>query len=138
MPKQPKLEKGATQRLSLHLFKEGKSIADIATERNLSPGTIEGHLASFIASGDVDVLDLVSQERLDMILKVIDELDSTLHSSVSKSNDSTEKQTSPKVDTKATTASNISSTLIKEKLPADFTYAEVKAAYSYAIGNRQR
>ena len=137
-PKPSKLEKGATQRLSLHLFKEGKSIADIATERNLSPATIEGHLASFIASGDVDVLDLVSQERLDMILKVIDELDSTLHSSVSKSNDSTEKQTSPKVDNKASTASNISSTLIKEKLPADFTYAEVKAAYSYAIGNRER
>lgn len=138
VPKQTKLEKGATQRLSLHLFKEGKSIADIATERNLSPGTIESHLASFIASGDVDVLDLVSQERLDMILKVIDELESTLNQLVLKSKDTTEKQTSPKVDTNATTASNISSTLIKEKLPADFTYAEVKAAYSYAIGNRER
>ena len=137
MPKPSKLEKGATQRLSLRLFKEGKSIADIAVERNLSPATIESHLASFIATGDIDVLDLVTQQRLDMILKVIDELDSFPHSSVSKSNDTIEKQTSPKVDTKAPTLGNISSTLIKEKLPADFTYAEVKAACCYAMGNRQ-
>ncbi|HEY5464620.1 MAG TPA: helix-turn-helix domain-containing protein [Hanamia sp.] len=56
-------EKTPTNITSFNLFKEGKSIAEIAKERNFSVGTIEGHLASFVASKQINIDDLVSVEK---------------------------------------------------------------------------
>ncbi|MEO9023022.1 MAG: helix-turn-helix domain-containing protein [Ginsengibacter sp.] len=56
-------EKTPTNILSFNLFKEGKSITEIAKERNLSIGTIEGHLAPFVASGEIDMNKIVSTEK---------------------------------------------------------------------------
>ena len=47
----PKRQKGDTKRTSLELFKSGKSIEQIAMERDLNVNTITGHLASFISFG---------------------------------------------------------------------------------------
>jgi uncharacterized protein YpbB len=69
--KKEKKVKGETGRLSLQMFKEGKSISDIATARSLTPSTIEGHLAAFVAKGEVDVLDLIDQEKLDKTIACI-------------------------------------------------------------------
>ncbi len=63
----PKPEKGQSQRLSLQLFLEGKTIAEIAMERSFSPSTIEGHLAGFVGSGELDILKLMSPEKLEII-----------------------------------------------------------------------
>jgi hypothetical protein len=63
----PKKEKGQTQRLSLGLFKQGKSIEDIAKERSLTISTIGGHLSGFVARGELDILQLITQEKLDLI-----------------------------------------------------------------------
>jgi GTPase SAR1 family protein len=60
-------EKTPTNILSFNLFKEGKSIAEIAKERNMTMGTIEGHLASFIASKQINIDDLVSVEKQGLI-----------------------------------------------------------------------
>ena len=130
--KQTKLEKGATQQVSLRLFKEGKSIADIATERNLSPATIEGHLASFIATGEIDVLDLIAPDRLDIVLKVMDELEQNLQKSI-KSNTiaNTKLNDGQGTAASASTANIISLNLIKERLPADFSFSDIKAAASF-------
>jgi hypothetical protein len=65
--KKGKPVRGETGRTSLKMFKEGKSIADIAAERNLAFSTIESHLAAFVAIGEVDILDLVDQQKLDKI-----------------------------------------------------------------------
>lgn len=46
-----KKQKPDTKKLSFGLYKEGKTIVEISKERNLSPTTIEGHLAYFIESG---------------------------------------------------------------------------------------
>jgi hypothetical protein len=62
-----KPEKGESRRISLQLFKEGKSIADIAAERGFSVSTIEGHLATFVSTGEVDVLDLVDITTLNAL-----------------------------------------------------------------------
>ncbi len=56
----PKKIKGETKKVSLNLFKAGKSITEIANERELNENTIFGHLASFINSGEVKVTDLMS------------------------------------------------------------------------------
>ncbi|HXS58728.1 MAG TPA: helix-turn-helix domain-containing protein [Hanamia sp.] len=56
-------EKTDTNILSYNLFKEGKSMAEIAKERNLAIGTIEGHLASFVADGELDINEMVSMAK---------------------------------------------------------------------------
>ena len=52
-----------TKTLSFNLFKEGKTIAEIAKERNFTITTIEGHLASFVAKGEIDINKMVSKEK---------------------------------------------------------------------------
>ena len=56
-------EKTPTNIISFNLFKEGKSIAEIAKERNFAITTIEGHLASFVATGEIDISKMVSIEK---------------------------------------------------------------------------
>jgi PIF1-like helicase/Helix-turn-helix domain/Helicase len=63
----PKLPKGETKRISLEMYKSGKTIDDIARERGLVPGTIEGHLASFILTGEISIAELVSIDHLTAI-----------------------------------------------------------------------
>jgi len=58
----PKRQKGDTKKLSLELFKSGKSIQQIALERELNVNTISGHLASFIPTGEVKITDIISED----------------------------------------------------------------------------
>ena len=50
-----------TKTLSFELFKSGKSIDDIASERGLVRSTIEGHLAHFIGLGELNIFDLMDE-----------------------------------------------------------------------------
>ncbi len=75
--KKPKQEKGATHKETLNLFREGKSLDEIAAVRNLTVGTIEGHLASFIYTGDMELEELVPPERSKKILSAIDAIGMT-------------------------------------------------------------
>lgn len=63
---------GESKRISLSLFREGKTIDEIAGLRGLVRGTIEGHLAEFIVTGEVDVKELVTAEKLAVILRELD------------------------------------------------------------------
>ena len=63
-----KAPKGETYKITLQMFKEGKCMADIAAERSLATSTIEGHLAKFVLTGEVDILDLITKEKLERIL----------------------------------------------------------------------
>ncbi|MGV3527971.1 MAG: helix-turn-helix domain-containing protein [Flavisolibacter sp.] len=60
-----------TRDISLQLFKEGKSIAEIAKERNLAASTIEGHLATFVASGELHIDELVDKAKQELIRSII-------------------------------------------------------------------
>jgi hypothetical protein len=64
----PKKIKEETKKISYNLFKEGKSISQIAEERTLSITTIEGHLAYFVGTGEIPVNNFVSQETTDLIV----------------------------------------------------------------------
>ena len=67
-PKRKRKEKSTevktdTKTISYNLFKEGKTIPEIAKERNFAESTIQGHLVSFVGSGDIDIDKLVSVEK---------------------------------------------------------------------------
>ena len=62
--------KGASQNISLKLFKQGKSIEEIAKLRGLVTGTIESHLISFIGT-EIKASELISEDKLENIHSVI-------------------------------------------------------------------
>ncbi|MDR3046234.1 MAG: helix-turn-helix domain-containing protein [Bacteroidales bacterium] len=63
----PKPAKGDTKSITFELFKQGKSIAEIATERGYVQSTIESHLESYIATGKIDIHTLVPKEKVTKI-----------------------------------------------------------------------
>jgi len=69
---QKKEDKKPTKQISYELFKSGLSIKDIAKERSLTSGTIENHLANYITSGDIDVLELIELKRYTKIRNEIE------------------------------------------------------------------
>jgi ATP-dependent DNA helicase RecQ len=71
----PKLAKGETYTETYSLYKLGLSVASIAKERNLSEGTIYGHLIRCYESGDeVDLKQFISDSDYHTIIKVAKEL----------------------------------------------------------------
>ena len=68
-PKKPPQEKGATQKASFNLFKSGKSVQEIAKERELAVSTIEGHLARYVVTGEIAASELIAQEKVDSFTK---------------------------------------------------------------------
>jgi len=70
---QKKENKKPTKQISFELFKSGLSIKEIAKDRSLTAGTVESHLASYIPSGDVDILELIALNRYKKIVKAIEE-----------------------------------------------------------------
>jgi hypothetical protein len=72
--KKDKIPKVDTKDLSLQLHREGKSIAEIAKERKLVVGTVEAHLAHYIATQEIPAKGIIDNRKLDKILKAIREL----------------------------------------------------------------
>lgn len=99
-----KPQKGDSKRHTLLLFNEGKNVRDISMERNLSVTTIENHLIDFISTGEVNIDQLISEEKQSLIIPVI-------------------KKQLP----------NISLTSLKELLPNDCTYFEIKAVLKHLL-----
>ncbi|RYD58198.1 MAG: DNA helicase RecQ [Sphingobacteriales bacterium] len=92
----------ASQRASLQMFRDGLSVYEIAEQRGFSATTIEGHLATFIASGELPVTEVVSGYRLEKILEAIQQLGGS-------------HALKP----------------VKDILPDDYTYGEIKAALAH-------
>ena len=70
-PETPKKEKSTattdTKLFSFELFKSGKTIDEIATQRSLKKGTIESHLAHFILNGELDISQIMPSEAVQEI-----------------------------------------------------------------------
>ncbi len=90
-----------TAQESLNLFRSGKTIAEIAARRSLSPTTIEGHLSYYIYKGDVDVKAFVSDEKKIRIKEAAENYGA--------------ERLAP----------------LKEVLGEDFTYGEIKATLAW-------
>lgn len=64
------------------LYKEGKSVTEIAQERGLSPTTIEGHLSRFIQTGELDVYDFVNENKIPAIQDAVEKYGSAMLSPI--------------------------------------------------------
>jgi len=62
-----------TKRHSLQLFREGKDISEIAAARELKRSTIEDHLGHFVFTGEININEIVSRDKLATITKAIEE-----------------------------------------------------------------
>ena len=89
-----------TKRMTLVLYHSGMSPKEIAAKRELTLQTIENHLLYFVKSGEVQVQDFVSEERKKTILLKVEQIGSNKLSEV------------------------------KEALPQDYTYSEIRFALS--------
>ncbi|MEK7857201.1 MAG: RQC domain-containing protein, partial [Acidobacteriota bacterium] len=87
-----------TYRISLEMFRDGLAVPEIARQRGVQPSTIEGHLAKFVATGEVRLDELVPLHKVEPI-----------RTAVLKFNES--GALSP----------------IKEFLGEDYTYGEIRA-----------
>ncbi|AXY76747.1 helicase [Paraflavitalea soli] len=96
-----KPKKGETKIISLQLFKEGKNIAAIAALRGMAVSTIEGHLVQFIATGEINIEDIVPEHKIVPILEALE------------------------------AAGGTSSSAAKEKLGEDYSYSEIRAVMQY-------
>lgn len=104
-PKKVRKEKSTevkidSKTISYNLFKEGKSVSEIAKERNMAIGTIEGHLTEFVSNGKIKVNEIISPEKQDLILNAI-----KIHGSES-------------------------ATILKENLPNTIRYGEIRMMLS--------
>ncbi|RQO72717.1 helicase [Pedobacter sp. KBW01] len=70
--KKKKEPKPDTKLLSFELYNEGKNLAEIARERGLSLGTIEGHLAYYVSTQQLDVAKLVKPNKIRNITDAVD------------------------------------------------------------------
>jgi ATP-dependent DNA helicase RecQ len=61
-----------TKKASLQLFQLGRSISEIASERNLSASTIETHLAHFVFTGELNLNEIVLKEKIQPIMDAIE------------------------------------------------------------------
>lgn len=100
--KKKKAEKGDSQRLTLSLFNEGKNLKEIAEERNLSTTTVEGHLATFVGTGDLTIDQLMEEEKLARLKALFQSIDPQ---------------------------SGLSA--IKSKLPKEYTFFDIKLMLNY-------
>ena len=65
--KKKKEKKEKTWVITYKMYKEGKTVMQIAQERSLTETTILGHLARYVESGDIDVHKLVSNDVIEKV-----------------------------------------------------------------------
>lgn len=63
-----KSPKGETYLETLRFFEEGKTIPEIAEIRGMATSTIEGHMARFVSSGEVELDQLLTPEAIQSIM----------------------------------------------------------------------
>jgi ATP-dependent DNA helicase RecQ len=62
-----------TKIISLQLFQQGKDVSQIAAERELKRSTIEEHLGHFVFTGEININEIVSREKLAVIINAIEQ-----------------------------------------------------------------
>jgi hypothetical protein len=65
--KKEKKPKADPKVLSFELYKEGKTISEIAQIRGFVNSTIEGHLSHYVGTGELDVYKFVPKDKVDAI-----------------------------------------------------------------------
>lgn len=64
-------KKESSANITLGLFRNGATIEEICTSRELTKSTIMGHLLSFIPTGKIKAEELMSREKIEVIEEII-------------------------------------------------------------------
>lgn len=67
-----------TRALTFALLKQGLNPQEIAKQRGFAVSTIEGHLIPYIATGEIDINNLVTKEKQQLILNALENFDAKL------------------------------------------------------------
>lgn len=65
-----KTVKPSTIELTYNLFKAGKNVEEIAKERGLTPGTIQGHLIPYIQKGEIQIEHVIDKKIINTIKRI--------------------------------------------------------------------
>ena len=103
-PRREKDGPNETSRETFTMYQSGMTIADIAGLRNLSPMTVEGHLTNFVQTGELDVSQFVTREKLAVIQDAVEKYG--------------DERLAP----------------LKEILGDEYTYVEIKAVVAWMKG----
>jgi ATP-dependent DNA helicase RecQ len=57
---------------SFQLYRSGKTVTEIAAQRNLATTTVEGHLSYYIYKGEMDVQEMVGEEKKLSIKEIVE------------------------------------------------------------------
>ena len=102
-----KTPKKDTKKATFELWKSGKKIEEIAEERGFVVSTIEGHLAHYIALGELSVEELIDNDKLKQISEyMLEHTSSTLSE-------------------------------VKEGMKNKFTYSELRIVFEHLIFERK-
>ncbi|MEM9545252.1 MAG: helix-turn-helix domain-containing protein [Bacteroidota bacterium] len=71
--KKPKRQKGETQRITLEMWNEGKSLEEIAKERSLVVGTIKSHMSKWVKEGKVSIDKFMDMQKVETAWKCIED-----------------------------------------------------------------
>ena len=93
-----KKDKIDTKLETFKLYKQGNTAESIAQQRGMSLTTIEGHLAHYVAKGELKATDFISEEKMNNIIDVAKKLNTLFFGQ------------------------------IKQSLGDDYTYSEIKFA----------
>jgi ATP-dependent DNA helicase RecQ len=66
-----------TKQQSFELYKQGKSVSEIAAIRGCSPTTVEGHLAFYVQTGKLRLDELMHKNKVDTILAAVEKVGGT-------------------------------------------------------------
>jgi len=97
-----KVPRGGSALITLDLYKQGKSLEEIAAARSMAGTTIEGHLAECVKTGQIPVSALVGAEHRSMVEEALD-----------------------------TFGEPAGISTIKERLPAKISYGEIRAVMAH-------
>ncbi|MCF6352692.1 MAG: helix-turn-helix domain-containing protein [Cyclobacteriaceae bacterium] len=82
LPVKAKKDKTPTKDISYQMYKEGKTVLEIAKERGFVASTISGHLCEYVASGELEATDFIDTYKLNAIVDVAIKLKSRLASEI--------------------------------------------------------
>lgn len=65
--KSAQYESLSTSEKTYYLFSQGKTVAQVASERKLTTATIIGHLAEYVAKGEIDPSKIINKDTIERI-----------------------------------------------------------------------
>jgi GTPase SAR1 family protein len=72
-PQETKAKKAPTREVSFALFQSGKTIHEIAIERNITPNTVESHLLPYIESNELTPSEIYPSKKIETIRHFLEE-----------------------------------------------------------------